>query len=100
MKTKNSIAIVTVLAMVITALPFATLAGTFTSDFTKGVDTNYWGLWTSFPAGYCTNIIDAQGVTFQRIAGADRQNFNAGLGINNVVSSEETMGRFRLRKSA
>jgi len=44
-------------------------AGTFISDFTKGVDTNYWGLWTSFPDGYCTNINDAQGVTFQRIAG-------------------------------
>lgn len=68
-----------VLALVIAALPFTTRAGTFTSDFTKGVDTNYWGLWTSFPAGYCTNINDAQGVTFQRIAGSDRQSFNAGL---------------------
>ena len=57
-------------------------AGTFISDFTKGVDTNYWGLWTSFPAGYCTNINDAQGVTFQRIAGSDRQSFTAGLTIN------------------
>ena len=56
-------------------------AGTFTSDFTKGVDTNYWGLWTSFPAGYCTNINDARGVTFQRIAGSDRQSFTAGLAV-------------------
>ena len=64
MKTKNSIAIVAVLA-----LPFTTLAGTFTSDFTKGVDTNYWGIWTyNAPADGYTNFIDAQGVTFQRFA--------------------------------
>ena len=88
MKTKARILILgvntawlSVLALVIAALPFTTRAGTFTSDFTKGVDTNYWGLWTSFPAGYCTNINDAQGVTFQRIAGSDRQNFSAGLAI-------------------
>jgi hypothetical protein len=83
-----------VLALAIAALPFTTRAGTFTSDFTKGVDTNYWGLWTSFPAGYCTNINDAQGVTFQRIAGSDRQNFSAGLGINMVNMRKITTNGF------
>jgi hypothetical protein len=58
------------------------------------VDTNYWGLWTSFPAGYCTNINDAQGVTFQRIAGSDRQNFSAGLGINMVNMRKITTNGF------
>ena len=44
----------TALALVIAALPFTSLAGTFTSDFTKGVDTNYWGIWTAnaYPDGW------------------------------------------------
>ncbi len=65
-------------------------AGTFTSDFTKGVNTNYWGLWTSFPAGVCTNINDAQGVTFQRIAGSGRQSFSAGLSLGPVAMRKIT----------
>jgi len=94
MKTKNSIAIVTVLALVITALPFATRAGTFTSDFTKGVDANYWGIWTAnaYPDGY-TNIIDAQGVTFQRYAdpAADsRPSYSAGLSLGQAAMRKIT----------
>jgi hypothetical protein len=80
MNPRNLIAIT--LTIICAALPGAVRAGTFTSDFTQGVDTNYWSLWTSFPAGYCTNINDGQGVTFQRLVGTDRISFNAGLGIN------------------
>lgn len=96
MKTKNSRLNLSLVSTIIAlALPLTGVrAGTFISDFTKGVDTNYWGLWTSFPAGYCTNINDAQGVTFQRIAGSDRQSFDAGLGINMVNMRKITTNGF------
>ena len=58
-----------ILAISAIALALTARAGTFTSDFTKGVDVNYWGLWTAnAPADGYTNFIDAQGVTFQRFA--------------------------------
>ncbi|MEI8290771.1 MAG: hypothetical protein WCH99_14990 [Verrucomicrobiota bacterium] len=69
MKTKGSIAIVAAIALVCAALSFTSRAGTFTSDFTKGVDANYWGVWTyNASTAVYTNFIDAQGVTFQRFA--------------------------------
>jgi hypothetical protein len=64
-----AVALITLVTLVGTTLPFIARAGTFTSDFTQGVDTNYWGVWTqNAPADGYTNFIDAQGVTFQRFA--------------------------------
>lgn len=85
-----------VLALAIAALPFTTRAGTFTSDFTKGVDTNYWGLWTAnAPADGYTNIIDAQGVTFQRFADpatGSEPVYSGGLSLGGLSMQKITTG--------
>lgn len=86
------------LLIITLSLPLLATAGTFTSDFTQGVDTNYWTLWTSFPnANFYTNYIDAKGVTFQRLqdpAGNTRQSFNARLTLTGANFKKITTGGY------
>ena len=76
-----------ILAALALTLPLAgAMAGTYTCDFTAGLDTSRWDLGTSYPYDCYSNSIDSRGITFQRVSdppspASPNQNFGSYLNL-------------------